>query len=334
MSMESLPPSASAQSIPEALAEYGIWAASPHNSQPWLASIEGDSLGIFPDWKRQLISDPDARLLYVALGCFWGNVRLAAEGLGVTLGEEVNDESIRVRVTSSGGADSPQLLSAIRSRRNNRFPLTGAPDPAVVFSQIAAENLEAHVITEPPLKKVVAQITKDAFKAVLRNRDFMVEFTEWVRTNRSSANDGMPAQSLGLPEFVAYLLPKVAKFFPMPDFVTGREKKLMENAPAIVVICGPDDRRSWLEAGRLFEEGAVRLEMEGYTCAINNSPAEMTPYHEELSRVLGTSARPLLVFRVGRPTKPCRPTPRRPLEEVSTSTMAVTSPTTEQKNLG
>jgi hypothetical protein len=307
----------------EALAEYGIWAASPHNSQPWLVGIEGDSLEILPDWKRQLISDPDARLLFIALGCFWGNVRLAAEGLGLELDETVSDEGIGVRITSSGGPRDEKLLGAIRSRRNNRFPLAGAPDPAFVFSQIVTENLDAHVITEPPLKKAVAQITKDAFKAVVKNRAFMVEFAEWVRTNRSSANDGMPAQSLGLPGPVAYLLPRMVRFLPMPDFVTGREKKLMENAPAIVVICGPDDRRSWLEAGRLFEEGAVRLEMEGYTCAINNSPAEMAPYHEELSRVLGTSARPLLVFRVGRPTKPCRPTPRRPLPEVSVPTEAV-----------
>jgi hypothetical protein len=315
----------SGSGVLERLAEYGIWAASPHNSQPWLVAIKADSLGIFPDWKRQLISDPDARLLFIALGCFWGNVRLAAEALGLELAETVDDESIRVRVKSSGGPRDERLLGAIRSRRNNRFPLAGALDAALVFSQIVAENLETHVITEPPLKKVVAQITKDAFKAVVRNRAFMIEFTEWVRTNRSSADDGMPAQSLGLPEAVAYLLPKVARFLPMPDFVTGREKTLMENAPAIVVICGPDNRRSWLEAGRLFEEGAVRLEMEGYTCAINNSPAEMTPYHEELSSVLGTSAKPLLVFRAGRPTRPCRPTPRRLLQEVVLSTEAVFS---------
>lgn len=318
MVTETFPPSASTQSMSEALAEYGIWAASPHNSQAWLVKIGGDSLEILPDWKRQLISDPDARLLFIALGCFWGNVRLAAEGLGLELDETVDDEGVGVRITSSGGPRDEKLLSAIRSRRNNRFPLAGAPDPALLFSQIVAENLETYVITEPPLKKVVAQITKDAFKALVRNRDFMIEFTEWVRTARSSAHDGMPAQSLGLPEPLAYLLPKVARFLPMPDFVTGREKTLMENAPAIVVICGPDERRSWLEAGRLFEEGAVRLEMEGYTCAINNSPAEMTPYHEELSSVLRTSARPLLVFRVGHPTKPCRPTPRRSLDEVLT----------------
>jgi hypothetical protein len=178
------------------------------------------------------------------------------------------------------------------------------------------------VITDLEARAAIAAITRQAFKQHLMNRAFCAEFADWVRPNTSSAKDGIPGYALGFPTVISYIIPFLIKTFPMAGPISRREGALMKSAPATIVICGSANQTGWISAGRAFSEVAVRLQEVGYTCAINNSAVEVPSCADELAQLLGTDLCPLLVFRAGRPTKPCRPTPRRPLAEILRSSPA------------
>lgn len=295
------------------LAEYGILAASAHNTQPWLVSIDDDSIEVCPDPGRRLTADATGRELSLSLGCFWGNVRVGAQALGLKTIESVIDDRVRIVVEATGSSSSEHTLEAIRSRRNNRFPLSGPFDATISGVDLTA--LQMHVATDLEARAAIAAITREAFKQHLMDRAFCAEFADWVRSNTSSARDGIPGYALGFPTVISYIMPFLIKTFPMAGPISRREGALMESAPATIVICGSADQTGWISAGRAFSEVAVRLQELGYTCAINNSAVEVSSCADELAQLLGTKLCPLMVFRAGRPTKPCRPTPRRPLAE-------------------
>lgn len=296
------------------LAEYGLLAASAHNTQPWLVSIDSDRLRIFPDRSRQLGADPTGRELFLALGCFWGNVRLAARSLGVQIKETASGEQVEIIVDGAEGVRDEATLSAIRTRRNNRFPLTGPLDESLLTGG-GADGLEVCVITDPGRKGAVADIARDAFAASTKDPRFRAELAQWVRSNTTSAKDGMPGYAMGVPTLLSYLLPILVRL-PTPPSLARQERDRTNSAPAVVAICGDDRQEEWVKAGRVFQEMAVRLEMDGVTTAMNASAIETAGFPEKLRDAVGATKRPLMLFRAGRATRTSRAVPRRELVDI------------------
>ena len=306
-------------SIASALLTQGILAPSAHNTQPWLAEVEDEALTLLPDRSRQLRADTLGREMFISLGCFWGNVRLAADSLGIHIKEDFVADGVRIVVEKqSGRARDDPILEAIRSRRHNRFPLTG---PFDFRTEAKSGDLEVRVVTDPELRKAIAAVTAEAFKKQLRDRAFRTEFAEWLRPNAGSATDGIPGYALGFPAPLARIMPTIIKRFSMAGPISRRERSLMQSAPAVCLISGPDDERGWITAGRVFEELAISAEQQGYQCAINAAPIEIDTSAGELARLVGMQ-RPLVLFRIGRPTKLTRATPRRPLADITRTTQS------------
>src|SRR4051812_23735567 len=64
---------------------YTILAPSLHNTQPWKFMIHDNEMRVLADRSRQLqIADPDARELYISLGCALENLLTAATFFGLS----------------------------------------------------------------------------------------------------------------------------------------------------------------------------------------------------------------------------------------------------------
>ncbi|MBA3874573.1 MAG: nitroreductase, partial [Anaerolineae bacterium] len=66
------------------LLNYTILAPSLHNTQPWKFTVHDNEIRVLADRTRQLqVADPDARELYISLGCALENLLTAATFFGL-----------------------------------------------------------------------------------------------------------------------------------------------------------------------------------------------------------------------------------------------------------
>ena len=113
---------------------YAVLAPNPHNRQPWIAELRGDSeLMLFCDLDRRLPeTDPFDRQIVIGLGCFLEVFRLAAarEGLSATVEPFPEGEPrprldrrpvARVRLAKSP-PDADPIFAEITKRRSNKKP--------------------------------------------------------------------------------------------------------------------------------------------------------------------------------------------------------------------
>src|SRR5690348_11351535 len=95
------------------LLRYAILAPSARNTQPWRFAVHTNTVGVFADLeRRQPVSDPDKRELYISLGCALENLLVAAERHG--FGHEVtyfpedgNEEFVAHVALAPGQVPSP-----------------------------------------------------------------------------------------------------------------------------------------------------------------------------------------------------------------------------------
>ena len=118
---KSFPRSATIEQQLRHLLRYAILAPSTRNTQPWRFAVQTNTVGLFADLeRRQPVSDPDRRELYISLGCALENLLLAAEQHG--FGHEVtyfpedgNDEFVAHIAFAPGGTPSPSRAGTLSS---------------------------------------------------------------------------------------------------------------------------------------------------------------------------------------------------------------------------
>ncbi|MFV8836514.1 twin-arginine translocation signal domain-containing protein [Aquisalimonas sp. APHAB1-3] len=120
---------------PLELVRAGILAANPHNTQPWVFHVEGNTVELYADCDRNLGSfDPYLREMHLGLGCALENILLAARANGYEprlelaagqlrpIEEQPQRQRVaRITLTDNPAQDSP-LHAAIPHRHTNRGP--------------------------------------------------------------------------------------------------------------------------------------------------------------------------------------------------------------------
>lgn len=128
---------------------YAILAPNPHNRQPWIVELQGETdLTLYFDTDKQLPhTDPFDRQLTIGLGCFLELLRMAANANGyqieTVLFPEGEDEAgldgrpiAQVKFSKSPLRVDP-LFAHVMSRRSNKEPYdTTRPVPAEALSRI------------------------------------------------------------------------------------------------------------------------------------------------------------------------------------------------------
>ncbi|MBN9110220.1 MAG: hypothetical protein J0I34_15730 [Pseudonocardia sp.] len=321
-----------------------VLAASPHNTQPWTFVVRDDAIQMFADPTRTTGSvDPFSRERYVGLGCALENLTIACGPRGlrpdVTL---LPDGPSGARVARVGLTPEPArpdpLHDVIDRRHTNRGPYL--PDP-IAPADLAAlagprpPGVDLHWITGPGPTAALGTLLVDAAEALCADEQQSVDNFAWFRASNDEAQarrDGLVLDGQGLSPFelgAARLLPATSRVEGDRFWVARTRDVHVATAAAygVVTTTTPDDRGTQLEAGRLLQRVHLRATAAGIALQHMNqvteridretstgAPATFAP---RFAALLPPGATPLLTFRVGRPVRDGRPTPRRSVAMVA-----------------
>lgn len=328
-----------------------VLAASPHNTQPWYFRVSGTGIELLADPARRMAApDPYGREMRVGLGCALENLVLAAQARGyqpsVALLPDPSDPRLVARVELAvGPVQNSALYDAIGDRHSNRGPYTQEPLPDGFLAELAALADSSGPVTPLWLttnraKQDMGALLVDAARAVTADQGQSEDGFRWFRASADAIErhkDGLTLDGQGLSALttaVAKLLPTSSRASGDTFWVNQTRTVHTRTAAAygVLLVADPRDPAQQLAGGRLLQRIHLAVTARGLALQHMNQITERVdrdlsqgrqPQFGPRLAALGPAApapgsgEALVAFRLGRPVRPGRLSPRRPASEVT-----------------
>ncbi len=277
---------------------YAVLAPSGHNTQPWKFAVQENTIQICPDYARRLPAvDPQDRELWISLGCALENLSIAASaaGYGADVGyPALGAEHIMVRLSRMFTPNPASLLEAIPHRQNNRSLYDGRSIPLTKMKEIEAVKSDAgvsmQIFTDAARKEAIIQYIKASDRKQFHDPAFVAELVSWIRFNKPEALhslDGLYTRCTGNPDVPRWLGKRFLTAASAGQQADTSAKKARSSSGLIVISAEQDDKRHWIETGRLYERLALTLTTLGIQLAFLNQPAEVPNLRSQFGDYLG-----------------------------------------------
>lgn len=306
------------------LINYAILAPSLHNTQPWTFVVRGSEIRVLADQNRQMpVADPDARELYISVGCALENLLTAATYFGlhttVTYFPDPKDEVWVANVTFSNAHPSSslsdqELFHAITLRHTSRQTYANRPlnerDIQRLQSCIHESNINLQMTGDAEVKQQIDSLVISADITQFANPAYRDELVNWIGQGE-----------FGYRWLIARVGQLATNYLASHHKPTKPDADIVLNAPILALLSTPtDDRRAHIKTGQVFE----RLALNATALNIGIQPlsqilqvGELKP---ELSKLFtGSSAFPQMAFRIGYTDIAQDGTSRQQLDKVITS---------------
>jgi nitroreductase len=328
-----------------------ILAASPHNTQPWLFDVSGDSIAVYADRARHLGSfDPFRREMHLGLGCAIENFVCAARAFGLEADVQPANGRLELgpgsqpvlaaRIAVAAGQPSPDpLFDAIPRRRTNRGPYNDrpiAPERLQRLSDLASSRtVRLVLLADEGARRELGTLIVHATEQIVADPDMSKDSFRWIRTGRRDVlahRDGVTIDTSG----TSRLMTAAAKM--LPDLSAARIDRIwvdttrnVHTATAtvfgMILIQDRLDMSQSIAAGRAWQRLHLAATGQGIAAQPLNQPVEMIDRHhmlgkpDEFGPALARLARaygwePTFVFRLGYAAREAPHSPRRPLAAV------------------
>ena len=291
------------------IVRYATLAPSGHNTQPWKFSVQGDTIQLLPDLSRRLPAvDPHDRELWISLGCALENLTLAANAAGYTTETTLptpTTDFIRVKLTRH--AFPAPLFKAIPHRQNNRSLYDGrAVSKAEMQTMIAVKSnagVTTQIFTDTGHKEAIIEYIKSGDRKQFGDPAFVAELISWMRFNQPEAphsRDGLYTRCTGNPNVPRWLGRRFLAASTAEQQADTSARKARSSSGLVVISAAADDKRHWIETGRLYERLVLTMTAAGIQMAFLNQPAEVPELRSQFQSYLqiGT-ALPQLLLRFG-----------------------------------
>jgi nitroreductase len=327
-----------------------ILAANPHDTQPWLFQVAGESVAVLADRSRNLGTfDPFRREMHLGVGCAIENLMRAAAVQGYTLNVIVNGGKLEPSPGNepakaahlwldAGMASRDPLFEAIPNRHTNRGRYSERAIGSQVLYTLADLVTDSEVrigfVTDSLARKELAAAIVAATERIIADPDMSRDSARWFRTGRREVNahrDGIGVDTAGLSPIMA----AAAKIMPDQDAATSDRywldmtRDVQTVAPVLGIILVRDrlEMGSAIAAGRAWQRLHLAATTMGLAAQPLNQPVEcvdrnaMLGRNDEFARALSRFAHApdweaTFVFRLGYAERPALPSPRRPLNDV------------------
>lgn len=315
--------------ITEVLAT-AVRAPSVHNTQPWLFEVDGDTIHVRADRRRQLaLEDPRGRELLLSCGAAAVHAQLAVRGLGLrcdlrwspTPGDPDHVATLTVSRPLPVTPEESRLLDAVALRHTDRSAFAPTPVlPALIAAlSTAAEQDGAHLVAEQQPDRVLALdvMVSHADRVLRADPALRKEQVGWVRPG-SHPVEGVPSgalpdhghsrgSSLTLRDFDPEDVPPAASL----------EPPAAEHPLLVVLSTDGDGPEDWARSGGALARVLLTATAAGLVANPQTQVLEVPGLRFRLVAELGLVGYPQMLLRVGYPTGPgSPPTGRRPVADV------------------
>jgi hypothetical protein len=324
---------------------HAILAPNPHNRQPWVIELVGDSEAVIRcDLDKRLPeTDPFDRQITIGFGCFLELARIAACQRGHRIVVEAFPQGApelpqrldhrpiaRLGFVRDPDVRTDALYAAIRIRRSSKVPFDAT---RVVTTQTtdavraAAGDSRLGFTTEPDAVKSLRSLTWDAWMVEARTSRTFKESVDLMRIGKAEieANPDGIALRGAMIEALAMVgqLSRASMLDPASaGFKAGVDKyrPIMDTASSYAwLTTAGNTRRDHLEAGQRY----VRFNLAANAAGLAVHPvsqalqefAEMADVHARMRKTLGVDAADTLqmLARIGY-AESIEPSPRWPLK--------------------
>jgi nitroreductase len=309
---------------------YAILAPNPHNRQPWVVALSGETEAVLTCDRDRLLpqTDPFGRQIVIGLGCFLELFSIAASAQGYRANIRVFPEGqpddaldhrpiARLSLVPQSDAAPDPLFAHVLNRRTNRNPHDlGRPVGDGVFDRlhaVAPASVQVGATADGPLLDDLRALTRDAMLAEMATPEAHRESVDLMRIGRAEieANPdgiflgGAFLESLSLIGVVtreSLANPSSSAFQSGLDII---RQSAMASAGFVWISTATNDRIAQIEAGRAYmrialEATAQGLAMQPMSQALQEYAA-MAPFlravHEKLARSPGERVQ--MLARVG-----------------------------------
>jgi TAT (twin-arginine translocation) pathway signal sequence./Nitroreductase family. len=323
-----------------------VLAANAHNTQPWLYRVEDRTIDVFADISRNIGTiDPWFREMYISLGCAVENAELAARAYGyradITLYPGGLERIHVARIVLEEGPEEPSdLYRAIGDRHTNRAAYDSAKqvEASVLREMEKLANSLGDVrlvwFADETGRKEMGNLIVGATEAVANDAIQSADSHRWFRNDWGEIQrhkDGPTMDATGNSAFTRF----IGKLFPVSEqtsneyWLKATKNTYVATAPVFGTIAIKDqtDRVQLMQAGRLWQRMHLWAVAKGLAAHPLNQPHERRDrelqlsiepaFGRELARLVNMPGyEGVFTFRLGYPTSPALPSPRRSAEEV------------------
>ena len=265
-------------SLPKNWAEildYGRYAPSPHNMQPWLFRIESeDTVTLMYDPKRLLPgTNPTGSFMQVGFGILNETLSIAAAPLGLDVNITYLDNEL------IPGTDTPRPLALLKlvprsspeplmrqlivERRTSRLPYDGRPVAQDVLDELVniAKQYGHKLEFSSDQKEVnwVIRLNANTMFYDMSKDEARNEVASWMRFTKADAvnrADGLAAYAMNVSGFLMWLFVHANWFFRLPgiySLVRNTYEKAMSGTATVSWISGPfETQKDWDNAGHMM----------------------------------------------------------------------------------
>jgi nitroreductase len=258
----------------EQIIEAGILAPSVDNCQPWVFTIDGNSINIFLDKARaEFFGNYNHTASYVTMGAVIENMAIAASQFGlniniITFPEDADSLVATIRFFEGEKKDIP-LFHYIKERCTNRRkydrrPLSkGAAEEIVNTPRPEGANL--YLIEDREKINEISSLASLIDRTIFEHRLLHSGLFKWIRWDKDDilkTMDGIPVGSIEL-NFINRIFFRIISSWPVINFlnkfglsrVIGKVNSiLLKNASAVgMIVMDNSTKNDYLNGGRFFE---------------------------------------------------------------------------------
>jgi hypothetical protein len=146
----------------------------------------------------------------------------------------------------------------------------------------------------------------------MSNARFRKELSAYVKPNTTRSPLGMPCFGMGIPTPVSFVAPTVLRYINMAKTSKNADRRLLaEQSPYLLILTTKQDtERDWILAGKTFQHLALMAAHHGWATHPLAAAIQIGNHFQRLQKFLQTKERPQIFFRLGKPSKPVKRSPR------------------------